>query len=54
MRSLIAARIRYLFYKPRHKKTIQARVYIGPQQYLLYNSNKSWRGQRVDQGLICH
>ena len=55
MRSLIAARIRFLVYKPRHgKKPAEARMYAGPQQLLLYKSNQRWRGHQVDQGLICH
>lgn len=54
MKSLIAARIRYLIYKPRHsKKPVEARIYTGPQQVLMYKSNQRWRARQVDQGMIC-
>ena len=54
MKSLFRARLRYLFYKPRHsKKPVEARIYTGPQQVLMYKSNQRWRARQVDQGMIC-
>jgi hypothetical protein len=59
MSSKLWASIRFIFFnkgasKKAKQHAVPAKVYIGPQQHLLYRSNYNWRNRRIDNEKIVH
>lgn len=59
MTSKLWSSIRFMFInkgasKKAKQHTTPAKVYIGPQQYLLYRSNYNWRSRLINNEHVAH